>query len=101
MLWFSAWITIRHSRLKRAVWSQRWINRYTPENAEDLQYLDISVRMTAPRTKWGSRKCEDFEELDWYVRQGLLAKGLPLQAIKVGILFHSSMPRTSQSLTLL
>jgi hypothetical protein len=90
MLWFSAWTTTRHPRLKRAVWSQQWINRYTPENIKDLQYLNISVRITPPRTKWGCRKGEDFEELAWYVRQGLLSKGFPMQSIKAGILSRSS-----------
>jgi hypothetical protein len=36
MLWFSAWITARHPRSKRAVWSQKLVNRYTPEDVEDL-----------------------------------------------------------------
>lgn len=101
MLWFSAWTTARHPRLKRAVWSQQWISRYTPENAEDLQYLDISVKITAPWTKWGTRNGEDFEEVAWYVRQDLLSKGLPMQSIKVSIIFHSPRLGTRHMLTAL
>ena len=83
MLWFSAWTTIRHPILKRAVWSQRWITRYTPEAAKYLQYLDICVRITAPQTKWGIRDGDKFTDVAWYVRQNLLAKGLPLQSLQV------------------
>ena len=83
MLWFSAWTTIRHPILKRAVWSQRWITRYTPDAAEGLQYLDISVRITAPRTTWGIRNGDKFTEVAWFGRPNLLAEDLPLQSFQV------------------
>jgi hypothetical protein len=101
MLWFSAWATVRHPRLKRAVWSQRWMSRYTPDSVEDLQYLDITVRITSMRTKWVNRQREDFKELAWYVRQEMLDKGLRMQSIQVSLRVHSLMLRRSQSLTLM
>ena len=52
MLWTAAWITLRHTQMKRAVWSEVSLNSYSPEPDREGSIM-IFVRFTVPGTEWG------------------------------------------------